>query len=103
DDRTGEAHDVGDVAATDQLRTRNDAADHARAKHERVCALARHGPEADAAVAGMLDQEIALERRVRRIGLLVGREQPHLARMRSLQRRNRDEDAVAVALIALRL
>src|SRR5262245_17450316 len=71
-DGSGEAHDVGDVAAVDQLRARDDALDDARAKYERMRALARLAPEADAAKAGVRDQEIALEWLVRRRGYLPG-------------------------------
>jgi hypothetical protein len=96
-DRSGEAHQIGDVAAVDQSRARYAASDHARSEHERIGTLGRGAPQADAAERGVLQQYLLIA------GIEAGLRRPrrfeHLdlrSAEQSVQHRYGDEDPVAV-------
>src|ERR1700726_1030049 len=61
-DRSGETDEIAHVAAIDQLRARDDAAHQTRAEDERIGALGRDAPQADAAVRGVGRQHLLIAR-----------------------------------------
>ena len=102
-DRPGEANEVADVAAVNQLRAGYAEPDQAGAEHEGVSTLACRAPQADAAVHGVLKQHLLVEgieghfRLPMRIEYL-----DRGAAEQFLQHRHRNEDAVAIARKTLR-
>src|SRR6202166_5330990 len=102
-DRSGETDEVAHVAAIDQLRARNDAAHQARAEDERIGALGRDAPQADAAVRGVGRQHLLIARVEAHVRLAVRLEHLGLrSAEQSVEHRHGDEDAVAIVGKALR-
>ena len=70
-DRPCKPHEIIDVAAVDELRTRHHL-DRTRPKHERICAPMRLAPKAYAPVIRVLQKQVALVRVKGRVRLGPG-------------------------------
>ena len=102
--RSSKAGEVIDVGAIDQLRAGHDRPHQARPKHEGIGAFGRRAPQADAAMRGMLQQDLPIIVIEFDLGGLLRIEYLDAGiREQSIQQRQRDEDTVAIARKTLRL
>ena len=97
-ERSSKAGEVIDVGAIDQLRAGQDRPHQARPEHEGVGAFGRRAPQADAAMRGMLQQDLPRVGIEFNLGDLLRIEYLDAGiGEQSVEQRQRDEDAFAIA------